>query len=112
MSWSGSRDATMEARSTAGFDEGVGVIGVGSTSFYSNMDSCMVNRLSTPVRYSFAPSGLVPFLVCTHGLRRGLYSFATTRLCTSSRRVAARVVVTPVNGYGFWCRECAVVKSG
>jgi hypothetical protein len=30
--------------------------------------------------YSFAPSGLVLFPLSTHGLRRGLHSFAASRL--------------------------------
>jgi len=32
----------------------------------------------------FAPSGLVPFLSATHGLGRGLQSFAASRLGLSS----------------------------
>ena len=34
---------------------------------------------------SFAPSGLVCFSTCTHGLRRGLHSGAASRLYTESR---------------------------
>src|SRR5579862_2339185 len=32
------------------------------------------------VAISFAPSGLIHFPACTHGLRRGLYSCAASRL--------------------------------
>jgi len=39
-----------------------------------------VRSLETLCNFSFAPSGLARFSLATHGLRRGLHSFAAPRL--------------------------------
>jgi hypothetical protein len=49
---------------------------------------------------SFAPSGLVRFLLRTHGLRRGLHSFAATRLRGRGR--PRHKALTPKQMPGFF----------
>jgi hypothetical protein len=48
--------------------------------------------------FSFVPPGLVPFLSATHGLRRGLHSFAAPRL--SSRDRCPDTIAVPASSSG------------
>ena len=54
----------------------------------------------TPAEFSFAPSGLVSIPRTTHALRRGLYSFAASRLaCVLEREL---VLGFQLAGGGFF----------
>ena len=63
---------------------------------------CLARRLSVCVRASFAPLGLGLFPTFPHGLRRGLHSYAASRL-TFLRRFAANIFVRGLRQLSFFC---------
>src|SRR5437660_568969 len=85
---------------------------VSVSAFQARGGGCMMCRRSC-MDFSFAPSGLEHSLSSTHGLRRGLHSFAASRLAQSrplylfARRVLASLLVLVFIGLlpvGSWAQ--------
>jgi hypothetical protein len=61
---------------------------------------CCVYLRSLVSDFSFAPFGACSFfLFDSHGLRRGLHSFAASRLCPDNRNVCQRTAILDISSF-------------